>query len=247
MEEYMDGKMNISKFNSQVSDFHLNALPKQSAAQQIRAGRHKYHKTPGYRKKEKSGFNFRALALLSCCAACFGFAFAFETTGVEFKDGAVTVMQDFVYQQRQNDITEDKDAEELGRLKLVELPSIIEIFSKSDRPVMPVSSDRAVLSEDSLTAKIYAPAGTAISSVLDGTVKSVNPFSERGGLVIVSHKNDVDIYYYGLSDISVERGQPVLQGSSLGILGSDTLYLKITKGGTPVDPFEFLGIKAQVG
>ena len=243
----MDSRLNISKFNSEVSDFRLGALSRSPAVQHSQAAKRRHHKTSEYGKKEKSGFNFRTLALLSCCAACFGFAFAFETTGAEFENGAVAVMQDFIYQQNQKENDENEDAEDLGRLKLVELPSIIEIFSRSDRPVLPVSGNKAVLSEDNFTAKIYAPAGTQISSVLDGTVKSVNPFSERGGLVIISHKNDVDIYYYGLSEISVERGQPVLQGSSLGILGSDILYLRVTRGGAPVDPFEFLGIKAQVG
>ena len=254
MEGYMDSKLNISGFNSAVPDFSGGRAPQPqdagahiSGAYQAGTRKQRYRKASQHGKNGRSCFNFRSLALLSLCAACFGFAFAFETTGVDFKNGAVNVMQNVVYQQRQQENNEGEDADELGRLRLVELPSIIDIFAGSSRPVMPVSGDRAVLNEDSLIAKIYAPAGTEISSVLDGTVKSVDPVSERGGLVIISHKNDVDIYYYGLSEISVERGQPVPQGSSLGILGGDTLYLKITKGGAPIDPFEFLGIKAKVG
>lgn len=240
----MNGRLNISGFNSVISDFGRSQAMK-TAAPRAGTGKRAFHKvnTIKYNNEKRKSCKLPALALLGCCTACFCAAFLFEALGAERENEVRSVMKNLLHDERQ----EDDETEKLGKLKLVELPSIIEVFTHGSRPSLPAGTNDAALDKDGLIAKIYAEAGTEISSVLPGTVKAVNPSSERGGLVIVSYKNDIEIYYYGLSEISVERGQPVLQGSSLGVLGSDVLYLKITKGGKPIDPFEFLGMRAEVG
>lgn len=142
---------------------------------------------------------------------------------------------------------EQGEVEEVpGRLKLVQLPSIIEVFSPSDSPILPLAFDRAIVEETSLIAKLYAPSGTKVVSMLAGTVKSVSMDEELGGYVVIQSEGDIEIYYYGLSNISVEDGQPVLQHSTLGSVTNDIICLRIFERGRPIDPLEFLGIAAEI-
>ena len=83
-----------------------------------------------------------------------------------------------------------------------------------------------------------------IKNVIDGDLPDGG---SAGGIVTVSHAGDVEISYYGLVDIRVERGQPVLQRTVLGVLRGSVLYIRVTRSGRPVDPLDFLGVKARLG
>ena len=134
-----------------------------------------------------------------------------------------------------------------GRLQLVQLPSILTVFAPSDNPIRPVQSDSVIVDNDSMVAKIYAGEGTPVLSALDGTVKTVSFDEGLGGSLTVFSSDDIEITYYGLRDICVERGQPVVQRSILGNMQRDYICVKITKAGRPIDPFDFFGIKANLG
>lgn len=141
---------------------------------------------------------------------------------------------------------DDKQADEtLGQLKLVSLPSILEVFSPSDSPIMPVESEDIALSSGSYIAAIHATPGDRVRSSLGGTVKAISSEPNLGGYVIIEHEGDVELTYYGLSDISVEVGQPVTQNSTIGIVESGTLYFGVTCSGRPADPIEFLGARLR--
>lgn len=141
--------------------------------------------------------------------------------------------------------------EQLGRLRFVQFPGLLTVFAPSDSPVMPVKSEQSIV-DDSLTARIYALPGTEAVSALDGTVRSIDEYGTgeafyKGGSVTIAHSGGVEITYYGLAPISVERGQPVLQRTVLGLLAGDTLFIRVMRNGRPVDPLEFLGVKARLG
>ena len=76
---------------------------------------------------------------------------------------------------------------------------------------------------------------------------SVSQDGNLGGYVAVRCSGDIDIYYYGLTEICVERGQPVQQNSTLGRVANDVLCLRVFRSGRPIDPLDFLGIKAGLG
>ena len=107
--------------------------------------------------------------------------------------------------------------------------------------------DSVIVDNDSMVAKIYAGEGTPVLSALDGTVKTVSFDEGLGGSLTVFSSDDIEITYYGLRDICVERGQPVVQRSILGNMQRDYICVKITKAGRPIDPFDFFGIKANLG
>lgn len=96
-----------------------------------------------------------------------------------------------------------------------------------------------IVDNDSMVAKIYAGEGTPVLSALDGTVKTVSFDETLGGSLTVFSSDDIEITYYGLRDICVERGQPVVQRSILGNMQRDYICVKITKAGRPIDPFDF--------
>lgn len=146
-----------------------------------------------------------------------------------------------------DDAAKGDDSRATGRLQLVQLPSILTVFAPSDTPIRPVQSDSVIVDNDSMIAKIYAGEGTPVLSALDGTVKTVSFDEGLGGSLTVFSSDDIEITYYGLRDICVERGQPVVQRSILGNMQRDYICVKITKAGRPIDPFDFFGIKANLG
>ena len=146
-----------------------------------------------------------------------------------------------------DDAAKGDDSRATGRLQLVQLPSILTVFAPSDNPIRPVQSDSVIVDNDSMVAKIYAGEGTPVLSALDGTVKTVSFDEGLGGSLTVFSSDDIEITYYGLRDICVERAQPVVQRSILGNMQRDYICVKITKAGRPIDPFDFFGIKANLG
>lgn len=180
-----------------------------------------------------------ALLLASLCA--FSLLFAFWASHSPLPGETLAVFNEAMGGNERS----EGDDERLGRLKLVELPGMLTVFAPSDSPIMPLTAEAIDLHDD-LTVGIAAPAGTEVFSMLSGTVKSVADGSE-GSVVTVSHSDGIEITYYGLRDVLVERGQPVLQRTVLGTLKRDTLYIRVTKDGRPIDPVEFLGPRARLG
>jgi len=74
-----------------------------------------------------------------------------------------------------------------------------------------------------------------------GTVTAVSPLSEGRYGLLVDHGNGLESVYAGLSDASVQAGDSVTRGQSLGTCG-DGLYFELRQGGEAVDPTERLGL-----
>lgn len=182
-----------------------------------------------------------ALFLAAVCA--FALFFALELSRSDLSGETLAVAASAMGP----DTGEESGEERLGRLKLIEMSNFIEVFAPSSSPILPLAMDGGTVGDD-MTARIYAPAGTEVFSVLAGTVRSVATGTDgTGGVVTVAHEGDIEVTYYGLDSVLVERGQPLLQRTVLGTLRADVLYIRITKAGRPVDPLEFLGVKARLG
>ena len=163
--------------------------------------------------------------LLGICTAVFMLMFVIKVIGSDNAADIVSAMREL--QNTEGDDAERDDAEQtLGRLRLVQLPSIIEVFSPSDSPIRPLVFDGAIEDDSTLIAKLYAPAGTEGSSILPGTVKSVSVDESLGGYVAVSHPNE---------------------NSTIGRLYSDFICIRVLERGRPIDPLKFLGVEAEVG
>lgn len=194
------------------------------------------------------------LALLSVCSLSFMLLFILKLSS-EGSPGNFIQLKNIdadsvaAMSKSANENEDEPGDEELGKLQLVQLPSLLEIFAPSDSPILPLAVEISsiVVDDESGLARIYAESGTEVVAMLKGTVKSVTNDDAFGGCVCVKSEGDIEISYYGLSNICVEKGQPIAQNSMLGVVSNDLLCIKITKAGRPIDAFDFLGIKAEVG
>lgn len=94
---------------------------------------------------------------------------------------------------------------------------------------------------------ITAPAGTAVMSVLDGTVIYTGWEEDKGYTVVVQHDGDIVSVYSDNQKIlrrtgdSVRAGTPVaLVGSSGSLVKGDHLHLELWYKGASVDPAEYI-------
>lgn len=77
-----------------------------------------------------------------------------------------------------------------------------------------------------------------------GTVKSIEQDPLMGNVVVVSHDNGYETYYASLSDITVKKGDQVIQGQDLAKSGNNLLeadqknhlHFEVKKDGQNVNP-----------
>lgn len=86
-----------------------------------------------------------------------------------------------------------------------------------------------------------------------GTVTEVSSSPLFGNYVVVSNDDEVKTFYYGLSEVCVEKGTKVLQGVKLGVAGTTTVdsetgihvYFQISKSGKFLNPEKVIGTKTN--
>ncbi len=90
-----------------------------------------------------------------------------------------------------------------------------------------------------------------VTSILDGTVIDIKEDELLGKIVEVRHENEFVSSYAGLSEISVQKGEAITQGTKIGMSGTNKineslgnhLHLEIYKNGVNVDPLKVIGQK----
>lgn len=93
---------------------------------------------------------------------------------------------------------------------------------------------------------IAAPNGTKILAVADGVVTHASRMGSYGNLVIISHGNGVETYYAHCSKILVKKGQQVISGENIALVGStgnstgNHLHLEVRINGKAVNPQKYL-------
>ena len=97
---------------------------------------------------------------------------------------------------------------------------------------------------------IGADVGSPVAAAAKGIVDSVKVDEETGTTVVMNIGNGYELTYGQLKEVSVKEGEVVEDGGLIGYVSEPTkyyceegsnLYFKLTKDGTPVDPFLFLG------
>lgn len=96
-----------------------------------------------------------------------------------------------------------------------------------------------------LAIDIAAPRGTAVYAAKSGVVVRSELDETYGNLVELSHSDGVSTLYAHLSERSVEAGQEVTQGETVGAVGATgkatgpVLHFGVLVDGSPVDPAEY--------
>ena len=96
------------------------------------------------------------LILLAACTSLFMLVFVFKLISSENTLDTVAVMRSLNAENgdTENESGEKSSDEQLGRLQLVELPSLIQVFSPSDKPILPLTFDSALVDDSSNIARI---------------------------------------------------------------------------------------------
>ena len=101
-----------------------------------------------------------------------------------------------------------------------------------------------------LAVDFYAPEGTEVVAVYDGTIKSVESSLLKGTTVTIDHGNGLYSVYNSLADgDAVIVGQSVKQGDVIGEVSVTNrqeykngahLHFEVTENGTTIDPAKYL-------
>ncbi|WP_254368198.1 M23 family metallopeptidase [Paracoccus sp. Z118] len=88
---------------------------------------------------------------------------------------------------------------------------------------------------------IAAPAGTPVKAAGSGTVAAITRDTDGVPIVVVRHDGDLLTVYAGLDDLSVEKGQAVSAGQSIGkARSSGSVHFEVRQGFDSVDPEKYL-------
>lgn len=97
---------------------------------------------------------------------------------------------------------------------------------------------------------IKASPGTAVVAAWDGTVVAISSIDEPYGMsVTIEHSFGLRSYYGALAEVSVQMGETVRQGQTIGTVApgyeneDSYLYLKIFEDGEEVDPLSKLAAR----
>jgi len=190
---------------------------------------------PATRRKSAPVYASSMLIKLGICSAACALVLVLKLIGTPATDQAVASVKQAVTEQ------EDDVDEVLGKLKFVELPSILSVFAGDDDFVVPAAYTEKNTADEGNLVLLSCKAGDSVSAIGDGVVAAVGTDENYGGFVTITHKNDVQSVCYGLSKISVEVGQPLKKLDTVGVVDENgKLYLSITVGGRPADPGEYL-------
>ena len=100
---------------------------------------------------------------------------------------------------------------------------------------------------------IAAEAGTPVCAAADGTVYTVYQDDTMGTTVVITHADGYTTCYSSLAaEVSVEPGDEVLMGQTIGCVGQsallesaigDHVHFSVSWNGQSVDPSDFLGLE----
>jgi len=128
---------------------------------------------------------------------------------------------------------EDEESS-LGKLQFVS-GRVYSVFSSDAQWMLPFSPVEMEAVEDGKLLCLHADAGTVVRSAAAGQVVSVAKDARYGTTVRIYHGNDRESIYYGLGGVSVEQGQPLLAGDTIGLVSEEgILYLAATEQGQPL-------------
>jgi len=89
------------------------------------------------------------------------------------------------------------------------------------------------------------PAGTSVRAAGDGEVALISEeLGGQGTIVLIRHRDDLMTTYSTLSDVSVQKGDPVRAGQVIGVVAPrdrPELQFDVFRGTTSVDPTPYIG------
>lgn len=134
--------------------------------------------------------------------------------------------------------------DQLGRLKFVQLPGIVEVFSSENKGLLGFDcASSEFISEDTLI-KLIARQDQEVLINAACEVKEIGEDALYGPYVVLNMGEDTLLTIFGLSGVAPEEGQPLSEGDALGDIGARmALYASVRRAGRPLDPLAYLNLE----
>lgn len=133
--------------------------------------------------------------------------------------------------------------EQLGKLKFVELPGIIEVFSSEERTLIGFEGATGELLCEGTLIKLIAKEEQAVSINASCEVRETGEDPLYGPYVQLDMSADALLTVYGLGAVVPEKGQRLIAGDELGRVGEKrALYASVKLAGRPSDPAAYLNL-----
>lgn len=140
----------------------------------------------------------------------------------------------------------DMPDERLGRLKFVELPGIIEVFSNKTSSYIGLEATKSEYLSEAMMLRLTSADKGTVSVNEPCKLTCAGTDSDYGEFVILSFSGDVAITVYGFDEITAEEGQPLLAGDELGkVFEGNTIRVTAREGGCETDPTRFVLPESQ--
>ncbi len=236
MDHNVKAKTEVSGFAADA-ELSVTQRKKQGGAPSIR--RRKY-RTAGKTRKKEQLFDARSMMIkCSICAAACAAVLLAKWANIPAAEGALTALK--------TTLSEDETAEDiLGRLKFVELPGMIQVFSNSGKLQLPIAAHQFEYIEDDSILVLTAENSSTVKAGMSGVVKETGIDAVRGKYIRIRSESDADLFLYGLSDISAEVGQPLCADDDVGAVSAlSKVYVAITVSGRPQNPSAFFELPTQ--
>ncbi len=140
--------------------------------------------------------------------------------------------------------TEDIGGDYLGKLRFVELPGIIQVFSSDARLKIGAEYNGYQLSADETVLTVSGIYSKSFASPADGTVKTVINQNDKTKIEL-SLDGDIVLSFSAIGETAVEEGQPVKNGDTL-YTAIESLDISMTKEGRPVNPSDYFDMRDQL-
>ena len=122
--------------------------------------------------------------------------------------------------------------DELGKLQFVELPGILEVFSSSYKQKLPIKSRETTQNDNEI--RVISDMEQYVSVFGNCRVKRA-----ENNTVELVFDGDIEVSYTADMSISVEEGQRLKEGDTIGkIAAGEELKLETKLAGRPVNPRE---------
>ena len=155
----------------------------------------------------------------------------------EFADNVLTS-----YNTVQN--TEDIGGDYLGKLRFVELPGIIQVFSSDSRFRISTEYETYQLNNDETILTVNGLSSNEFASPADGTVKTVINQNDKTKIEL-SLDGDIVLNFSAIGETAVEEGQPIKSGDTL-YTAIESIDISMTKEGRPVNPSDYFDMRDQL-
>ena len=137
----------------------------------------------------------------------------------------------------------DLGGEYLGKLRFVELPGIMQVFSSDAKLRVGVEYTDLHINDQQTIITFSGISSDSFPSPVNGRIKTLIT-DEDATKIEISADGDLVVSFTAKNEATVEEGQPIKAGDTL-FKAIDSVDIGITKSGRPVDPSQYFNIGVE--